>query len=120
MPSMHFSHVSLLRPKKGSSLGVEHAGDEAILEALEKMVTPINETDDYQEIPRQTLIEYGLIAGAHAKERREKLGDELRIGYTNSKQLTKRLKMFRITEKELIKAMNDLNALPSEKSEESI
>ncbi|MGM0219710.1 ribonuclease M5 [Enterococcus sp. AZ126] len=106
--------------KKGSSLGVEHASDEAILEALEKIVTPVNEVDDYKEIPRQILIEYGLIAGAHAKERREKLGDELRIGYTNSKQLTKRLKMFRITEKELIEVMTYLTELPSEKSEESI
>lgn len=66
------------------------------------------------------MIEYGLIAGNRAKERREKLGDELRIGYMNSKQLTKRLKMFRITEKELIDAMANINELPSEKSEESI
>ncbi|OJG92960.1 ribonuclease M5 [Enterococcus silesiacus] len=116
-----FLSRKLAAPKKrGNSLGVEHASDEAILEALEKIVTPVNGSDDYQEIPRQTLIEYGLIAGARAKERREKLGDELRIGYTNSKQLTKRLKMFRITEKELIDVMNKINELPSEKSEESI
>lgn len=116
-----FLSRQLAAPKKrGSSLGVEHASDEAILEALEKIVTPVNEADEYQEIPRQTLIKYGLIAGARAKERREKLGDELRIGYTNSKQLTKRLKMFRITENELIEGMNKVNVLPSEKSEESI
>lgn len=96
----------LAAPKKrGSSLGVEHASDEAILAALQSVVTAIAETDNYQEISRQLLINYGLIAGTHAKERREKLGDELRIGYTNSKQLTKRLKMFRITEVELIAAM---------------
>ncbi|MBO0470705.1 ribonuclease M5 [Enterococcus sp. DIV0242_7C1] len=111
----------LAAPKKrGSSLGVEHASDEAIVEALEKIVTPVHEEDDYQEIPRQMLIEYGLIAGAHAKERREKLGDALRIGYTNSKQLTKRLKMFRITEKELTDAMNAIIKAASEKSEESM
>ncbi len=116
-----FLSRQLAAPKKrGNSLGVEHASDEAILEALEKIVTPVNGADDYQEIPRQTLIEYGLIAGARAKERREKLGDELRIGYTNSKQLTKRLKMFRITEKELIEAMNSIKETPNEKSEESI
>ncbi|MFK4566481.1 ribonuclease M5 [Enterococcus sp. UD-01] len=100
----------LAAPKKrGSSLGVEHASDEAILEALEKVVTPVNEADDYQEIPRQLLLELGLIAGAGAKQRRELLGDELRIGYTNSKQLAKRLKMFRITEQELMAAMNTVN-----------
>jgi ribonuclease M5 len=99
----------LAAPKKrGSSLGVEHASDEAILEALEKVVTPVNEADDYQEIPFQLLLELGLIAGSGAKQKREKLGDELRIGYTNSKQLAKRLKMFRITQAQLMTAVNNL------------
>ncbi|MFV0558697.1 MAG: ribonuclease M5 [Enterococcus sp.] len=90
--------------KRGTSLGVEHASDAAILEALQKIVTPILD-DEQLQISRQTLLEYGLIAGANAKERREKLGDELRIGYTNAKQLEKRLAMFRITEEELARAM---------------
>lgn len=51
------------------------------------------------------LVAYGLIAGAHAKEKREMLGDELRIGYTNGKQLEKRLNMFRITLTEFKQAM---------------
>lgn len=51
------------------------------------------------------LFAYGLIAGAHAKEKREMLGDELRIGYTNGKQLEKRLNMFRITLTEFKQAM---------------
>lgn len=89
--------------KRGSSLGVEHASDEAILEALAKVVTPYE--DEIPQIPRQQLIEYGLIAGSDAKARREALGDELRIGYTNAKQLEKRLRMFRITSEELADAM---------------
>ena len=92
------------------SLGVEHASDEAILEALRKVVTPTSalEAVAEPEIPRQTWMEYGLIAGTGAKIRREKLGDLLRIGYTNSKQLEKRLKMFRITEAELAAAMEQV------------
>lgn len=92
------------------SLGVEHASDEAILEALRKVVTPTSALEAVAdpEIPRQTLMEYGLIAGTGAKIRREKLGDLLRIGYTNSKQLEKRLKMFRITEAELATAMEQV------------
>lgn len=105
----------LATPKKrGASLGVEHASDEAILEALKQVVTPVMEEDDYSEIPRQVLVEYGLIAGQYAKERREKIGDTLRIGYTNSKQLTKRLKMFRITEQDLHQAMKEIEKEPPE------
>lgn len=91
--------------KKYASLGVEHASDEAILAALEQVVTPTQEKD-LPQIPRQILLDYGLIYGQQAKRRRELLGDELRIGYTNGKQLEKRLAMFRITQEALDKAMN--------------
>lgn len=93
-------------PKRsGGSLGVEHASDAAILEALEKIVTPIAYKKADPVLSRQVLLDYGLIAGAQAKRRRELLGDELRIGYTNSKQLAKRLRMFRITAADLADAM---------------
>lgn len=98
-----------LPKKKQGSLGVEHADDISILEALDKVVTASKEANNYQEIPRETLMSYGLIGAKQSKELREKLGDELRIGYTNSKQLVKRLKMFRITKKELAKAMEKIN-----------
>ncbi|GCF93275.1 ribonuclease M5 [Enterococcus florum] len=89
--------------RRGASLGVEHASDEAIIEALRKVVTA---SDSHEpKIPRQVLMEYGLIAGAQSRERRERLGEELRIGYTNAKQLEKRLAMFRITEEALHQAM---------------
>lgn len=97
-------------PRRRGSLGVEHASNASILEALRKVVTPA--TEDFPEIPRQSLFDYGLMAGTDAKLRREKLGDELRIGYTNGKQLQKRLRMFHITPEELqiamAKVMEDL------------
>lgn len=97
------------KPKRqGKSLGVEHASDAAILTALHQVVTPVLEEDDYQPIDRQLLVEYGLLAGPQAKHRREQLGDQLRIGYTNGKQLAKRLTMFRIDEKTLADAMQQV------------
>lgn len=87
------------------SLGVEHASDEAILQALAKVMTPAEASDETPTISRQLLMAEGLIAGSASKELREKLGDELKIGYTNSKQLEKRLAMFRITEAELLAAL---------------
>ena len=94
--------------RKGMSLGVEHASDEAILAALHKVVTPVLTEDDYQPIARKVLMRYGLLAGPQAKRRREVLGDELRIGYTNGKQLEKRLAMFRIDEQTLADAMKQV------------
>lgn len=86
------------------SLGVEHASDEAILEALRLVSTPA-EASEQGEITRDDLFQFGLIAGPQAKEKREQLGELLRIGYTNGKQLEKRLRMFRISREELVAAM---------------
>ncbi|MGY3765686.1 ribonuclease M5 [Vagococcus vulneris] len=81
--------------KKHGSLGVEHASDEVILEALRLVSTPAATTFT-SDIPTEFLIQSGLIAGPNAKQRRELLGDYLRIGYTNGKQLRKRLDMFQV------------------------
>ena len=67
--------------------------------------SPVNKMKTSEKISRQVLASYGLIAGEQARAKREKLGDVLRIGYTNAKQLEKRLAMFRITETELAEAM---------------
>lgn len=91
--------------KKNRSLGVEHASDEAILEALKRVVVPITEKSNQPVISQTDLFALGLMAGSKSKALREKIGDELRIGYTNGKQLQKRLAMFQITIEELIAAL---------------
>ena len=82
------------RPEKaGGSLGIEHAKPAAIVQALEHLLTQDEEADEQ-------ISQSGLIAGADSKRRRELLGEILHIGYTNSKQLYKRLKMFQVTQAE--------------------
>ena len=48
-------------------------------------------------ISREDLAVAGLISGPKAKIRRRILGEYLRIGYVNGKQLYKRLNLFQIT-----------------------
>ncbi len=87
------------RPEKaGGSLGIEHAKPAAIVQALEHLLTQDEEADE--QISQLDLLTAGLIAGADSKRRRELLGEILHIGYTNSKQLYKRLKMFQVTQAE--------------------
>jgi len=94
---------------KGRSLGVEHASSEAILEALDAVVTqsPRNFQTD---ITRALLSELNLLDGAHSRNRRAQVGEILRIGYPNGKQLLKRLVMFQITKKKLLEALAKLGA----------
>ncbi len=81
--------------KSGKKVGVEHATSEAIRKALADVKQ--EQEDFHTEIEFDALVDAGLIGGSKAKARREKLGVLLKIGYTNGKQLYKRLQMFQIT-----------------------
>ncbi|MBU9721984.1 MULTISPECIES: ribonuclease M5 [Bacillaceae] len=88
-------------------VGVEHASREDILEALENVKASYGIVSQ-TEITREDLLTAGLIAGNRAKMRREKLGEILSIGYTNGKQLLKRLQQFQISKEEFIEALNQV------------
>lgn len=88
---------------KHTSLGIEHATTDAIKEALEKAY--VTYENHHKFISKTDLLSYQLIGHPNSRERRERLGDHLSIGYTNGKQLLKRLNMFNIMKSELDEAM---------------
>lgn len=93
--------------KKGD-IGVENASPKAIIKALEN--TKTEWFDEPAEIISWVrLIDEGLVAGENAQGRRLELGKALGIGYTNAKQLYKRLKMFQISEQEFTEAIKIIN-----------
>ena len=94
--------------KNGKGLGIEHAADEDIREALSAVYTTV-QNDEAPEITMEDLIEAALVAHPRAKMRRTRLGEMLQIGYTNGKQLQKRLHMFGITKQQFIEAVIALN-----------
>ncbi len=92
--------------KKGGKYGVEFAEPKEILKALANHYT---EGEVLQEtIPWELLIINGLIGGTEARLKREALGNLLGIGYTNAKQLYKRLNALQIDIKAFNKAVNQL------------
>lgn len=95
-------------PKKGS-LGVEHASDRVIIQALE--AAHVSQLTHFQksDIDMPFLREQGLINGPGAKIRRQLLGQELHIGYTNGKQLKKRLDMFDLNQEDVLQALKQIN-----------
>ncbi|HWO94938.1 MAG TPA: ribonuclease M5 [Bacillus sp. (in: firmicutes)] len=94
------------RAKNGKKIGVEHASSESIRTALEHVKQEWIEGEG--EISKQDLIDAGLIGGAGASERREKIGKILKIGYTNGKQLHKRLQMFQVSREAFIEALQSI------------
>ncbi|WP_078556460.1 ribonuclease M5 [Bacillus alkalicellulosilyticus] len=92
--------------KKKDDLGVENATPAVIREALTHVMIE-SETAEIH-ISRQDLLDAGLVGGSKAKERREKIGIKLKVGYANGKQLYKRLAKFEITKEEFAKALKEV------------
>ncbi|MDC3417943.1 ribonuclease M5 [Aquibacillus salsiterrae] len=94
------------KAKHDKGIGIEHATVEAIRLALSN----VYELYEGEEIglSKEDLIHFGLIGGPKAKDRRERLGEILQIGYTNGKQLLKRLSMFDISKQQFVDAMEQI------------
>ena len=90
---------------KGRSLGVEHASFEDLEKALSGLVVSYYEDEYYFDITKSALMRLGLLMGSDSRKRREYLGEALRIGYCNGKQLLKRLELFGICLAEVEDAM---------------
>ncbi|KRL06191.1 ribonuclease M5 [Liquorilactobacillus oeni] len=99
-------------PSAKGSLGVEHASIGAIQEALKHLYTEVNTATP--QISLKELQEAGLIAGTGAKGKRALLGEYLKIGYTNGKQLYNRLNLFQITKKQLKSALEQIKKTEEE------
>ncbi|UOQ83841.1 ribonuclease M5 [Gracilibacillus salinarum] len=92
--------------KQRKSLGIEHASKEVLRHALSQ----VYELSDNRvsDITRADLLRYGLIGGKGAKEKRQRLGQQLRIGHINGKQLLRRLEMFQINKAEFEAVMEQI------------
>lgn len=89
------------------SLGVEHASSAAIKAALAHLYTQA--PTENVTFTHHDLQEAGLTGNAQARQRRERLGQLLGIGYGNGKQLVHRLNMFRITRQQFVAAVQQIN-----------
>ena len=91
--------------KKGN-IGVENAKPEDIVEALTKFhCTSANNEKIFTE---EDLFAAGLIGESDSKDRREKLGNLLAIGYGNGKTFLKKLNSFNITKEEFYEKVRQL------------
>jgi ribonuclease M5 len=92
--------------KHGKGVGVEHASSESIRKALKDV--HIMQEAIAEQMTKDDLLTAGLIAGPGSKVKRERLGEILKIGYTNGKQLHKRLMMFQVSKDEFAQALMQL------------
>ena len=107
IPNIKHAFVSQKDATKNNNIGVENANDEAILEALKNVITANQNIENRFDI--SDLIDNGLVSGSNAKERRIMLGNILKIGYYNAKQLLKALNSFNISREQFEEAVKKIN-----------
>lgn len=92
-------------PKKGQSLGVEHASKEALTRALSDLHEVKPQKSD---LSMKAYRELGLAMGPNARKLREQVGNRLRLGYGNGKTFYHRLLTFGVSLAELKKAVKEV------------
>ena len=107
IPNIKHAFVSQKDATKDDNIGVENANDEAILDALKNVITAHQNVENRFNI--SDLIDNGFVSGSNAKERRIMLGDILKIGYYNAKQLLKALNSFNISKEQFERAVEEIN-----------
>ena len=107
IPNIKHAFVSQKDATRNDNIGVENANDKAILEALKNVVTVNQDVENRFNI--SDLIDNGFVSGSNAKERRIMLGDMLKIGYYNAKQLLKALNSFNISREQFNAAVKKIN-----------
>ena len=107
IPNIKHAFISQKNATKNDNIGVENANDESILEALKNVITANQNIENRFSI--EDLIDNGFVSGSNAKERRIMLGDILKIGYYNAKQLLKALNSFNISREQFEKTVEEIN-----------
>lgn len=91
---------------KQGNIGVENAKPEDICQALAQARCTIEEKEAV--FTEEDLFTWDLAGSAHAKTRREQLGNLLSIGYGNSKSFLRKLNQFAISREEFLDKVKEL------------
>lgn len=87
-------------------IGVENASPEVIRKALLAAGRTCEEVEEIYDAG--DMIDYGLSGGSGSRERRDRLGRKLGIGYGNAAAFLKRLNGYGISRADLEKALTEI------------
>lgn len=115
-PKAKNAYVSRLDAVSGKNVGIENAQPQDIVSALKKARASLCdcscEIDSLTEpYTFQELAEHSLIGDDKSKERRQKLGRILGIGYANGAGFVHKLNGFKIDRREFSEALKKIDAM---------
>ena len=106
-PEAKQAYISRKEGSKYGDIGVENATPEAIIKALENAKCEVVQNTE-AIFNMELLMDYKLSGFTESKELREKLGTELRIGYSNAKQFLSKLNRYGITMDQFLEAIDNI------------
>lgn len=107
VPNIKHAYITQEEGTKGDDIGVENASPETIIRALDAAKCQVKESRN--EFTIQDLYYFKLTGDTTSKHRREAIGKELRIGYSNANQLLTRLNNYGITKEEFVEAIKKID-----------
>ncbi len=102
-PQAKNAYVPRKNSLRNGDIGIENASPEDIIKALDNAKCSY-ENDNITTFTLDLLMEYNLIGKENSFYLREKLGNELGIGYSNGKQFLSKLNKYNISMEEFKKA----------------
>ena len=99
VPNVKHAYISRKEGTKDNDIGVENASPEAIIKALEG--AKYKEIENKDIYTMEDMFYYSLTGSDKSKELRQKLGEDLRIGYGNAKQFLNKLNHYSIDREKL-------------------
>lgn len=106
VPDCKHARLAAAECRSGAKVGVEHASAAAICRALAEV--RFTTTQERVEFTQADLWAHRLTAHAGARERRARLGEHLRIGVGNARQLLRRLNRYGVSRAEFEAALEHL------------
>ncbi|MGL4672595.1 ribonuclease M5 [Cetobacterium sp.] len=106
-PNVKQAYISRKEGSKDGDVGVENANPEAIIKALENAKCEVVQNTE-AIFTMDILMEHNLSGSLESKDLREKLGTELRIGYSNTKQMLSKLNRYGITMEQFLTAIGKI------------
>ncbi len=105
-PKAKEAHLIREDAKKGNDIGIENASPQSIINALKSAKVNWQKEDDVFSM--DDMVKAGLVGFTQSKDRRQKLGKILGIGYANSSSFLKKLNGFGISREEFFNGVKKL------------
>lgn len=107
VPGIKHAYISKIDGTRDGDIGVENACPEIIRKALEQ--AKCEQKKKTQEFTIEDMLYFKLSGYNNSKDRRDRVGRELGIGYGNANQFLSRLNNYGISKEEFVKAIEKID-----------